>query len=104
MKIQVLTFKCDCPAEASHPWKSGLFGLALAEFPGVIAQSPVFDGDHNLHGEVLVWEDQAALARFRHSELYARLVMDPSHEDLVDEEFSVAAGSPLVTSPALLAA
>jgi hypothetical protein len=104
MKIQLLTILAE---RGSKPWlaeKSELLGLAVSEFEGVVRASPIVDVERGVFGEVLVWEDEEALARFRHSELYARLAMDPHLEELVDEEFSVAAGSALAAMPELLAA
>ena len=104
MKIQLLTFLCEGVSKPSLAQKSELLGLAVSEFEGVVMASPVVDDERGVFGEVLVWEDQEALARFRHSELYARLAMDPRHEELMDEEFSVAVGSMLASTPSLLAA
>jgi hypothetical protein len=104
MKIQLLTFVTEGFSKPALSDKSELLTLAVSEFEGVVRASPIVDVERGVFGEVLVWEDEEALARFRHSELYARLAMDPHLEELVDEEFSVAAGSALAAMPELLAA
>jgi hypothetical protein len=71
--------------------RAGIIGLALGEFPGFVGGDSVTDARHGMFGEIAVWADDESLSRFRHSELYARLMLAPDVEEPTDEDVAVAA-------------
>ena len=86
MEIQVLTFRVDeVPANRVALYIESV-ELAIGEFSGLLSSHWV----HRQGGEVVgvvAWESEADCERFRHSELYARLMLDPNVEDCDDAAF-----------------
>ena len=104
MKIQVLTFHVNAsmpPADVSR-W-SDIVKLAIEDFDGVVSSRCLTGSAPDMFGGLIVWESEQALDRFRHSELYARLVLSPSLEDAVDEDYPVRGFRPQM-APELAAA
>ena len=89
MRIQVLTFRADGLSERDMIRQSAIVALALRDFAGVRESSSLTDPRTAVFGAVVVWDDAASLDRFRHSELYARLMLHPHLADASDQEVAV---------------
>jgi hypothetical protein len=87
--VQVLTFRAYDTDEARIARQSSIVGLAIREFPGIVSSQYLTDPARRLVGGVTIWEDQEALESFRHSELYARLMMSPYLEEGVDRTYDL---------------
>ena len=86
MKVQILAFRADALDPATMQRRTNLLELAVSEFPGLVTGAYVtYPADH-VFGGITVWEDGEALARFRHSELYAKLVLSPDVDETADQE------------------
>lgn len=91
MKVQVLTFRAVGLSADAIERRSALIELALGEFPGFVSGNTMADPRHGVFGEVAIWADDESLARFRHSELYARLMLAPDVEEPTDQDLPVGA-------------
>ncbi|MGE5595606.1 MAG: hypothetical protein ACM3S1_06165 [Hyphomicrobiales bacterium] len=87
--VQVLTFRAYGVPQEQLARQSDIVALAISEFPGLIGGQKLTDPKRHLVGGVCVWRDQESLDRFRHSELYARMMMNPSLEEGVDRSFDM---------------
>ncbi|HMS57786.1 MAG TPA: hypothetical protein PKA49_02940 [Tepidiformaceae bacterium] len=93
MEIEVLTFRIDDVPSNRVALYIESVELAIGEFDGLVSSHWV----HRSGGEVVgvvAWETERDLERFRHSELYARLVMDPCVNDCDDAVFEAGRRSP----------
>lgn len=89
MHIQVLSFTpADRPTALTGDTLHvpGLMHLALAEFPGLVADRWEALPSGDVVG-LIVWEDAHALRTFRHSELYARATLCPHTASFQDRDF-----------------
>ncbi|MCK9518401.1 MAG: hypothetical protein M0R74_05140 [Dehalococcoidia bacterium] len=104
--VQVLTFRAYGVSQERLARQSDIISLATRDFPGAISSQCLTDAARNLIGGVTIWEDQEALDQFRHSELYARLMMSPLLEDGVDRAYDLDTpdGATTLHQPAALAA
>ena len=89
MKVQLLTFRANALSRSALVRQSSIIDLAVADFPGVVASHCISNFERGLLGGVIVWDDELSLARFRHSELYARLMLDPHFDDPSDQELAL---------------
>jgi hypothetical protein len=104
MKIQVLTFQVNhsMPSAEVARW-SEIVELAIGEFDGVVSGRCLTGTTPGMFGGLIVWESDEAMDRFRHSELYARLMLSPALDDAVDEDYPVRGFTPRL-APVLAAA
>ncbi len=91
-QVQVLTIHMrdvdDVADVAGQRFKASMT-LGVAEFDGLLKDSWTVLPFGHLLG-VCVWRDQASMRAFRHSELYARLMMDVHTDGVRDEAFALA--------------
>ncbi|MCC7363890.1 MAG: hypothetical protein IT303_05930 [Dehalococcoidia bacterium] len=93
MQIQVLTFRtCDVPAGRLDRY-GAIVELAVEEFPGAVSARYIVGEDKHIAGGIIIWEDEQSLATFRHSEFYARLMLNPWLEDGNDRDFELDRGA-----------
>ncbi len=65
------------------------FRLGIAEFPGVVAHARIRLPGSNRYVIIGTWDSAAALAEFRHSDLYARFLLSPNIEAISDHQEAV---------------
>ena len=93
MYIQVLTFrlsKFHSEQETLQFCRAATLGLA--EFDGFVSVTPIATVEPGTVSSMVVWRDWRAVEAFRHSELYARMQMSPSFEEMDDRAFGVDTG------------
>lgn len=90
MHVQMLSFRLTRGGESASARFTSAMELAVGDYPGLVdahwvaGHTPV---------AIHVWEDAAALARFRHSELYAKLVLCPRVEAVEERSFAALGAS-----------
>ncbi len=89
MQVQTLSFNSDfaVPVAAGRYLES--VRLGIVDFPGLITAEIAATREPGV-GFVLLWEDRDALNAFRHSELYAKLVLSPYWNEGHDCDFADA--------------
>jgi hypothetical protein len=104
MRIQVLTFHVNqsMPAADVARW-SEVVELAIDDFEGAVSSRCLTGSAPGMFGGLIVWESDEAMERFRHSELYARLMLSPALDDAMDEDYPVRGIRPRLV-PVLAAA
>lgn len=97
MYIQVLTFRLSNDhnhQDTVHFCRTAMLGLA--EFDGFVSVTPGASVEPGTVSSMIVWRDWRAVESFRHSELYARMQMSPSFDEMDDRAFGVDNGSTTV--------
>lgn len=90
------------PEGASRFVESAAFGIG--EFDGYVTDTCLTKRGKALNGGMIAWSDWKSLESFRHSELYAKLLMSPLFEDVTDRAFYVDEGAtPVMMQSELLA-
>lgn len=89
MELQTLTFSLrgTTDRQAYHYVES--LRLGMSEFDGLVQYART---RRSIAGEWIIfctWKDEAAIAAFRHSELYARFALSPNVVELRDDAESV---------------
>ena len=95
MEIQTMTFDLRGMTERQAYHYAESFRLGISEFDGLERHAR---SRRSVSGQWIVfcaWKDAAALAGFRHSELYAKLALSPNVYNLHD--YAEAAVEPTVT-------
>ena len=93
MYIQVLTFRLSNDHnhnDTVHFCRTATLGLA--EFDGFVSVTPGAMVEPGTVSSMIVWRDWRAVESFRHSELYARMQMSPSFDEMDDRAFGADTG------------
>lgn len=96
-RVQVLTFRREDGDELGIGRAIEHIRLALAEFDGYVRDSWLTAPGAIATGTI-IWDGAAALATFRHSELYARMALCPLLDGIDDRDFAIADPAATVTS------
>ncbi|MGH2610497.1 MAG: hypothetical protein ACRDHF_15560 [Tepidiformaceae bacterium] len=103
MYIQVLTFHLSDDPSADALEHCRTASLGLAEFDGFVSVTPVAPVRRGSASSMIVWRDWKAVEAFRHSELYARLQMNPHFDAVEDRAFGITDGGAAAPPSELLA-
>ncbi|MCZ2110394.1 MAG: hypothetical protein LC118_12635 [Dehalococcoidia bacterium] len=95
MKIQLITLTGSSMDPRLAGRMRSAIELAVSDTPGIVSTTWIVTAPGVVTG-VSAWESQPALDAFRHSELYARLMLCPHLDDARDDE--IAAGWPAPAS------
>jgi hypothetical protein len=90
MYVQLLTFRVVAGERDDASYFCARAALGLAEFDGYISDTCLTKPGHDTFGGMIAWRDWTSLDAFRHSELYARLMMSPYFEGVDDRAFGIA--------------
>lgn len=92
MYIQVLTFHLTGgnADEVQHFTENAILGLS--EFDGYISDTCLTQPESGIFGGMIAWHDWKSLEGFRHSELYAKLMLYRHFGDESDRAFAVNDG------------
>ncbi len=83
MKVQVITLKSSSMEPRLVERMRSAVELAVSDTPGIVSTVWIMSAPEVVTG-VSVWENARALESFRHSELYARMMLCPHLDDARD--------------------
>lgn len=89
MIAQTLSFHLPGLTEEQARRHCDMYAFALPEIDGLVSQRWVRCASSGRFVATLVWESTHELRTFRHSELYARMALDPHVSRLNDEDGQV---------------
>lgn len=85
MKVQVITLKSSSMQPQMVERMRSSVELAVSDTPGIVSTMWIMSSSDVVTG-VSVWESERALELFRHSELYARMMLCPHLDEARDGE------------------
>jgi|GEM_PF-4036593 len=89
MEIQTLTFDLRGMTERQAYHYAESLRLGISEFDGLVRYARTRRTSEGSYVVFCAWKDAAAVAGFRHSELYARFALSPNVINLRDSVESV---------------
>lgn len=89
MIIETLAFDVTGMTERQAYHFVESFRLGIAEYPGLVNHARLRMPNSNRYVIVATWDSEAALAGFRHSDLYARFLLSPHVETIGDRQEGV---------------
>ncbi|MCC7363891.1 MAG: hypothetical protein IT303_05935 [Dehalococcoidia bacterium] len=94
MYIQVLTFRTSESAAPAAGSIAGVLDAAIPTYPGLATHRFLEDSAENRVELLIVWHDRLSMERFRHSDLFAWVSMDPRWDDVDEKSFAFEAPAP----------
>jgi hypothetical protein len=103
MHVLVVNFNLNGVSEQQYSQLCDDIAPSFAAVPGLVSKMWLADSATGTYGGVYVWEDRAALERFKASDLFKGVVSHPNLANISAKDFSVMEAPSRVTHALLTA-
>ena len=97
MHILIVNFQLNNLSEQAYREQCEAIAPVFATLPGLISKVWLADAVNNTYGGVYIWQNRAAMERYKAGEVFQRIGANPHFANLTTRDFAVLGGPTALT-------